>query len=224
MVDVVKTISEFVAGLDLSGKVLQVSDDGTNTTLMLENSYHLRAFMPIKIDGADYKVLTANASTSTITIEGVLLTAELYQVPNPFFFWGSFYLANVDFGLREDEQRLPMFYMNQPLREDWGNYESQIVTPDFYFLIGDHANYDDWQTADYYEKRQIGLTKLAWAIREQAQKHKAFGTITSSWTIEKLNKLGDYLPKAGADNSLFNHTLTGVGIRVSIPIYNQCNC
>ena len=50
MIDIVEVIRTFISELDLSGVVVSLSNDGTNTTLVLENSYHLREYMTVTID------------------------------------------------------------------------------------------------------------------------------------------------------------------------------
>jgi hypothetical protein len=222
--NIVKVIREFVASLDLSGRVLSLSNDGTNTTLVLENSYHLRERMQLNIDGADYSVVSVDTETNTAIIDGVLVSASTYTVPNPFFFHGTNYLIGLEFDIKEDADKLPMFYMESLTREVWGDDDSQyITTPDFRFVLADWANYADWLADEFVDKRLAGLRKLAGAIREHALDYTKFGSI-DRFDIEQYYKLGRIKDKSGAVDGLFNHTLSGVSMRVTIPIFKCCNC
>ena len=221
-IDIVEVIREFVSDLDLSGKVLSLSNDGTDTTLILENSYHVREGMLITIDDVEYLVISSVAKDNTIVVEGVIAGAESYKVPNPFFFHGSNYIVSYEFDNLPDESKLPMFYMENLIREDWGSQNAPYIRPDFRFVVADSANYLDWQADDFVNRRLVGLRKLAWAIREKAFDYYKFGTIDSV-TVEQFLKFGVYKQNSGSVDSLFNHTLSAVGMRLTIPI-NNCNC
>lgn len=221
-IDIVEVIREFVSDLDLSGKVLSTSDDGTNTTLVLENSYHLREEMPITIDNVEHLVISSIAKDNTVVVGGVIANAECYKVPNPFFFHGSNYIVNYEFDNLPDESKLPMFYMENLIREDWGSQNAPYIKPDFRFVVADWANFQDWQADDFVNKRLVGLRKLAWAIRQKAFDYYKFGTIDGV-IVEQFLKFGVYKQDSGVVDSLFNHTLSAVGMRLTIPI-NNCNC
>jgi hypothetical protein len=221
--DIVKVIREFVASLDLSGKVLSFSDDGTNTTLVLENSYHLREHMQLNVNGTDYLVKSVDSTANTAIVTGVLASASTYVVPNPFFFHGTHYLIGEEFDLKDDVNKLPMFYMESLTREVWGGEFTQYATtPNFKFMLADHANYADWISDDFVDKRLVGLRKLAYAIRKHALDYVGFGKIYE-FDVTPYYKLGRIKDKSGAIDALFNHTLSGFGIQVTIPIID-CNC
>lgn len=222
MVELTEVIRTFLNSIVLSGNVLSFSDDGTNTTVLLENSYHLREGMELSIDGTQYYVYSVNAKEDTALIEGVLASAEKYIVPNPFFFHGSQYEAGKEYDLVQSKNRLPMFYMEKPIRERWFGRGSALATrPNFYFLLADEANYTDWLADDFVEKRTLGLKKLAWRIRQEANKYRLFGTI-DEFDVEVLPKLGRY-SSSGSEDSFLNENLTGLGFRATIPIRN-CKC
>lgn len=223
MIDIVEVIRTFISELDLSGAVISLSDDGTNTTLVLENSYHLRQYMIVTIDSVDYEVQSADAKNNTIVVSGVIASALTYSIASPFFFHGSNYIVGYEFDNLPDESKLPMFYMESLIREDWGNEGSlYTTTPDFRFILADWANYQDWQADDFVDKRLVGLRKLAGAIRERAFEYNLFGNIDRI-EVEQFYKFGLYKSNSGVIDSLFNHTLSAVGMKLSIPILN-CNC
>jgi hypothetical protein len=222
--DIVKVIREFVAHLDLSGKVLSFSDDGTNTTLILENSYHLREHMQLNVNGTDYLVKSVDSTANTAIVTGVLASASTYVVPNPFFFHGTYFLVGQEMDLKADDAiTLPMFYMENVTDEELPNEDSQFATiPMFRFLIADYANYQDWLADEFNEKRLVGLRKLAFLIKKQADDYFKFGEI-GGFKLKTYYKLGRLKDKSGAMDALFNKTLSGIEIKGSIPIYD-CNC
>jgi len=223
MIDIVEVIRTFISELDLSGAVVSLSDDGTNTTLVLENSYHLREYMTVTIDSVDYEILSADAKNNTIVVSGIIASALVYSISAPFFFHGTNYIVSPEFDNLPDESKLPMFYMEGLVSEDWGNDGSlYTTTPDFRFVIADWANYQDWLADDFVNKRLVGLRKLAGAIRESAFAYNKFGTIDRV-TVEQFYKFGIYKSNSGVVDSLFNHTLSAIGMRLSIPLID-CNC
>jgi hypothetical protein len=226
MIDLVEIIRDFVANLDLSGQVLSHSDDGTNTTLNLSNSYHLREKMSLNVDGTDYTVVSVDTPNNQAVVSGVIADPASYAIAPPFFFHGTYYIVSSEFDLKTDAERLPMFYMEKSIREVVGGRGSAIATtPDFRFILADWANYADWLPDDYNEKRILGLRRLAWAVRQQAIEYrKKFQLFEdTSFEIETMDKFGVQARNKGSIENLFNHTLSAVSIRVSIPIKN-CIC
>jgi len=222
MIDIVEVMRTFISDLDLSGNVKSFSDDGVNTTLILENSYHLREYMNVSIDNIDYEVISSSAVSNTIVVPGVLAEANTYVVPNPFFFHGTHYILNYEVDQMPDQDKLPMFYMENLIREDWGNQDASYIVPDFRFVLADWSNFQDWQADEFVENRLLGLRKLASEIRESMFNYYRFGTL-DSFVIEQFLKFGAYNKDSGVVDSLFNHTLSAIGIRTSVPIKN-CNC
>ena len=227
-IDLVGVVRTLLNSLDLSGEVLTVSADGTNTTITVGNSYHLRKSLLLSIEGNDYTVVSVNAQSNTIVIEGVptINVGDAYKVPNPFFFHGTNYLVSTDFDLKHDEDRLPMFYMEKNIRERWGGRGSNLAaTPDFRFVFADHADYADWLPDDFNSERIIGLKRLAWAFRQHILEYTGFATSSiDGFDIEAFDKFGIYRRNKGAVENLFNHTLSAVGMLVTIPIYKYCLC
>jgi len=54
----VDIMEDFINTLDLSGKVLSFSVDATNTTIVVEKTYHARKKMLINIDSTDFEVVS----------------------------------------------------------------------------------------------------------------------------------------------------------------------
>lgn len=223
MIDIVQTIREFVDELDLSGRVLSSSNNGIETTLVLENSYHLREFMPVFIDSIEYETLSVNARTNTVVLDGVVANATTYTVPSPFFFHGTKYIVNYELDNLPDTSKLPMFYMEEPIRQNLGNEDSIYIEPNFMFVLADFANFEDWQSDDFTSKRLVGLVKLAYAIRKKMFSYYRFGKIQQDINVEQLPKFGVYKKDSGVIDSIFNHTLSAVGMQTVIPI-SDCNC
>ena len=67
----VDIMDDFISSLDLSGEVSSSSDDGTNTTIQVDKTFHLRKGMYVSVDGNSYKVGSVVFNVS-ITFVGVI--------------------------------------------------------------------------------------------------------------------------------------------------------
>ncbi len=219
----VDILDDFIKTLDLSGKVLSFSNDGTNTTIVVEKTYHARKKMLVDIDGTDHEVVSIVNNTS-IEVIGVIAAPLNYKVPNPFYFHGTPILTNSHITGAKENQKVPMIYLFEILREKDKKEDSRVVREsDLRLFFLDSADLGDWSTDDHYAKRLLGLNNL---VDEFIKAARAFVCCFYLFETEftRINHVnwGIWEDNKGHKRTLFDDELTGVEITFTLPLKN-CN-
>jgi len=219
----VDIMEEFIAGLDLSGKVNSFSDDGTNTTILVDKTFHLRGKMQVDIDGSDHEVVNVVNNTS-VEVAGLVASPQNYTVPNPFYFHGTPMATNDQIHGKRDANKVPMVYLYEILRERDMNIDSRVVREsDLRLFFLDNADYSDWETDDHYSKRLVGLNNLVDFFIEAGRADRCcFYLYETTFTRINHVKWGVWKNNAGHEKRLFDDNLTGVELSFTLPLRN-CN-
>ncbi len=219
----VDILEDFINTLDLSGQVISFSDDGTNTTLVVEKTFHARKKMQLNVDGTDYEIFSV-VNNASITVVGVLPTASSYKVPNPFYFHGTPMMTNAHINGARENQKVPMIYLYEILRERDKRENSRIVREsDLRLFFLDSADFDDWETDDHYSQRLLGLNNLVDEFITAARAYQCcFYLYETDFTRINHVKWGVWKDNAGHEKRLFDDELTGVEVSFTLPLKN-CN-
>jgi len=215
----VDILEDFINTLDLSGQVVSFSDDGVNTTLVVEKTFHARKKMQLNVDGSDYEIFSVVNNTS-ITVVGVLPAAVSYTVPNPFYFHGTPMMTNAHINGARERDKVPMVYLYEILRERDKRKNSRIVREsDLRLFFLDSANFDEWETDDHYSQRLLGLNNLVDEFEEAACEYQCcFYLYETDFTRINHIKWGIWKDNAGHDRRLFDDNLTGVELSFTLPL------
>jgi hypothetical protein len=220
------TIEEYINSLDFSTNVITHTNDGTNTTLNVFDTFHVRPRLIIDVDGTGYKVLSVNYSTKTIIVQGVIVSPVKVTVPTPFFFHGTPKAVNHQLSGLSDSQKVPMIYLYEVIEEELPEVGSLYYsTPSLWLHFLDVDNREDWNTDDRYSniiEPQIILTD--YFISKLNTFSKFDGDERSKINRKTFPIWGEYVNYKGAENSIFNEYLGGVSLRFSLPFYKDCNC
>ncbi len=221
---VVDKMREFVENLNLECKVLSFSDDGENTTLIVENVFHIRA-MPessirnVYIDGSPYGVIEVDYKSDTVTVKGVLTDASTYKVPNPFYWQGSLISVANEIKLLDDSQKLPMFYHNDIIREKLPKKPSSFLTIANTEIAFADVYSNDWTRQEHYDNLIRPLYKLADFVRGKIDSNKCFrtGSDISQRTVPKWGEVS----RKGTMQKTFNEYLDAIEWVFDLEI---CDC
>lgn len=219
----VDIMGDFISSLDLSGGVISSSDDGTNTTIVAEKTYHARPKMTIDIDGNPFVVVSV-INDASIEVVGVISSPAIYKVPNPFYFHGTPILTNTHINGAKDDQKTPMIYLYEILREKDRKEDSAVVRESelrLFFL--DNANFGGWGTDDHYSKRLRGLNNLVDEFIDTARKYGCCFYLYET-EFNRINHVnwGKWVDSKGHKKVIFDDDLTGVELTFTLPLKN-CN-
>lgn len=223
----VDIMRDFVASLDLYSPVVSFSDDGTNTTLVVENIYHARRGMTVDVDGTGYVVVSVDYNACEIVLEGVIANPLLMTVPNPFYFHGTPIATNNHIALMQEtaKETVPMIYLYEILTEEEQNILSSIQREsDIRFFFLDSCNNSDWLTDDHYSYVLRGLNLLVDAFIDQLREDRKH-FFTDEVTFRRVNHAnwGNFVNNKGHIKRLFNGFYTGVELAFTLPI-RKCTC
>lgn len=219
----VDIMAEFIDSLDLSGGVLSFSDDGTNTTIVVDKTFHARAKMLLDIDGTDYPIVSVLDNTN-IVVTGVIAAPIKYTVPNPFYFHGSPIMTNNHIKGAKDKNKVPMIYLYEILKEKDKKENSAIRREsDLRLFFLDNANFGEWTTEDHYSKRLLGINNLVDAFIEAARNYSCCFYLFDT-DITRINHVnwGVWKDNQGHKKTIFDDELTGVEASFTLPLKN-CN-
>lgn len=214
----VDIIDDFIQSLDLSGDVLSFSDDGTDTTLIVENTFHARTGMVLDVDGLPFTILSVVFATS-ITVSGLPAVPFNYTVPLPFYFHGTPIATNNQISGANHVDKVPMIYLHEILKEkDKDIFSAVKRDSDVRLFFLDSANFTDWSTDDHYSKLLLGLNALVDAFESQAKKSNLFFLDETEFSRVNHVKWGTFQDSKGHIKNIFNEKLTGVELSLTLPL------
>lgn len=224
---VVNRFGEFISGLTLESKVLSFSDDGTNTTLSVENVFHIRALpapytRSVKIDNIDRDVIAVDYVNNNVTVVGVLLSASVYLVPNPFYWFGTLISTGNEINLLDATQKCPMVYLNEIVLEELQPKSSNLETiANLRIAFADFYS-NDWTRQDHYDQAIFALCNLAAFVKKELQKGKCVH-IGQDDSIRQRNvpKWGK-IERVGTNPKVFNEYLDAVEWEFPLRISKCC--
>lgn len=219
----VDILEEFISTFQLTGRVLSFTDDGINTTLQVEKTYHARRRMTLDVGGVDYEIVNVSNNTS-IEVVGILTNPTAYTVPNPFYFHGTPVLTNAHINGARDRDKYPMIYLYEILKEKDKKIDSRIIREsDLRLFFLDNANFGEWTTDDHYSKRLLGLNNLVDEFINLARLYRCcFYLYETDFTRINHVNWGVWRNNAGHEKKLFDDELTGVELSFTLPL-KKCN-
>lgn len=214
----VDILDDFIALLTLTGVINSFSDDSTNTTLNVDATFHVRAGMFITVDGNSHKVFSVNVD-SQIVVVGVIINPVLFAVAPPFYFHGTPIATNQEISGAESIDKLPMIYLAESLKEKDLDENSAIARESevrLFFL--DTANFEDWETDDYYSDRLSGLNSLIDQFILSYKKFKLFESFDTVFSRVNFAKWGVFSNNRGTLTNIFDDNLTGVELSFTLKL------
>lgn len=218
---VVNMMRDFVAGLDLSSKVLSLSDDGTNTTLIVENVFHIRPIdgRTVAIDGTDYEVFSVDYDTNTVVVSGVIPSASIYKVPNPFYFHGTLISTGNEIKCIDSKDKCPMIYLNEIITSTRHlRLHALQETANIRLAFADFYS-NDWTREDHYDKSIAPLCNLSDFVFSKLDKNSClrFESDVSQSIVPKWG----VITRKGTTEKVFNEYLDAIEWKFDLGI---CNC
>jgi hypothetical protein len=167
------------------------------------------------------KIKAVNFSTKTIIVEGDYTSYSNIKLDAPFFVHGTPYATNKKL---DKEVQYPIVYLLEIIKEQIptnrdSKFES-IPTLRLFFL--DEANFNDWDTDKLYSDVVTPQRNYTDYVLSNIKNSKIFGLPTNV-EITTYAKFGQFFDNKGVLNSIFNKTLSGVEMRLDLPIIKKCN-
>jgi hypothetical protein len=219
----VDEIEALIDSLVLSSEVLNVSFDGTDSTITVENSYHARFKMVIGIDGSNYQIISSDQPNNQFVVAGDLTGAQLVTFPKLFYFHGTAYATNSHINRLKSSDKVPMCYLHEIIRKkDKGRNGSTVAAPIRLFFL-DQAKKKDWTTDDHYSMVITGMNRVVEAFKDHLfDSFRVVSNDTEYTTVDHVN-FGEFRDLKGHVQSIFDDYLSGVELSFEIIFRKCCN-
>lgn len=198
--------------------------DGTYTLTVCDVFYIQKCFT-VEIQGNNYTV--TDIVGKDITVSGTILpTTGTFNLYLPYFFHGTVTQTNVELSKQEDAaNKTPMVYSLETLRETFFDPDESSLELEaevrLFFLT--QANFQDWETTDYYSDAIAPMKALADEFLKVLTTYQGIGFIEDRELISHT-KFGVFLNDKGYEKFLFNDHLSGVEMRITIPVVSTNIC
>lgn len=207
-------------------EIKSVIDNGNGTyDATLCEKFYLQKCFTVNIGGNDYTVEDINGLVATF--KGNTPPAPgFFNLYLPYFFYGTITQTNTELTKVEDAaDKTPMVYSLETLRERFFDpsessleFEAEVR---LFFLT--QANFPEWETKDFYKDAIGPMKALADLFLDTLEAHEGIGFIEDRDVIS-LTKFGVEINSKGFETTLVNDHLSGVEVRITIPVFNKNTC
>ena len=200
--------------------------DNTDGTYTLEtcNTFHIQECFYITNDGNQYLVTKVIKDTS-ITIQGSFLPVPMFDVYKPYFFHGTVIQTNLELSKQGNVNgRTPFVYLLEILKDRFFEDDSIVEREsDLRLFFLTQANFEDWKNADHNEKAILPMRSLAYNFINTLKNNKKIAKFVEYEIINHV-KFGVYTTEKGHEKKVFNDNLTGVELRITLPVMQDFEC
>ncbi len=217
-------VGGFIASLPLQQPVLQAIAGQNSTLLEVADALHLRAGMQVLVDGTPAKVLSVSAGQ--ITAEGVFQLAESVVIPPPQFLHGTPISVNIELGTLPSAAKFPAVYLYEILRDRQIFADSSPIERECEIILFFLDNADPaWLTDAHYDNTVRRMDALAQHFLSQVLLSPLFAgeLIEYADTIPHAD-FGRFAQERGHIRTIFDEMLSGVELRLKLPIKKKTNC
>ncbi len=216
-------VEDFINSLDLSGDILSSSNDGTNTDIVVSNSFNTRKDTPIFIDGNQTTVISIDYNTNTIKVSGVYISPSRFSINPPFYFHGTPIATNNHISQADSSQKYPMIYLYEIFQEvDQDVFSSIDWTADIRLFFLDRSNFEDWNTDDHYTYVINGINSLVDAFISQLRDSKMFYSNEVTFTRTNHANFGNFVENQGHVSHFFDDYTSGVQVQFTLNVRKSC--
>lgn len=223
-VNIIKDLVEnWVINLNISSVVVV----GSTYKLFTCNTHYLTEQSAIILDEVEFTITSFVNNEYLIVTGDSLPIAGIYQLPAPYFVHGTIIQANEELTLESDcFKKTPMVFLRRPFSETFNNLQQaddRNADITLYFLT--QADFASWQI-DEYDNRAINpMRNLVNEFIEMLNKNPQINkSQISDYRVEEKIKFGVYVTEKGYEQSVFNDTLSGVMLSLSLPIRKNYTC
>ena len=200
----------FISSITTEIEVYKISDDGTDTTFLVSSTFYVKPKMPIDVDGVEYIVKAVNYNSS-ITVTGVIASAEKITLRNPSFYHGTPLMTNKQLKRSDIKVVTPLFYLAEIMSETEQDEDSSLLrTADVRLFFLDTADTGDWNTEDHYSNRLLGLNSYIDAFIGVMRQSVFFYTFDTTFTRINHTSYGEFSANRGNTRTVFDENLCGV--------------
>lgn len=220
-------IESIVSQMTPTIEIDSVVDNGDGTqTLSVCDTYWIRKYLTITIDGNDYDVSSFVKDTSITIPSSPLVTADSFTLTAPYYFHGSPMQVNNEWMIQKNEaNKYPLIYLVEALTD---SYYDELDSKDRdaslrIFFLDSFTNKDDEVDAHYTNV----IVPLNATVSHFVDLLKSDSTtLPFSYDVVNRVKVGIYTTNQGNTNQIFDDPLDGVEFVSTVTLMksNDCKC
>jgi len=231
--ETVDIVEELISQLDIVVKFKSIVDNGDGTyTIETCNTGYLFPCYDFQIDGIDYTVLNEEGKefvfNERFTIKGnIAPIATEITLDSLKYYHGTVIATKEELARKElSSDKFPMAFLLEILEDDFNNvFDARIDRNSqlrLYFLSETDEN--NWNTNEHYEFSIKPMRNLLYKFIAHLNESTMIGDFDSYRAINHA-KFGVFVSsKGGHTERIFNDKLSGVELRIDLPILKSGAC
>lgn len=218
-IEVVDVIKNFVNNdLDFTLEIVSFSDDGTNTTIIVENPFHARKQVIITIDTVPLEIISV--SGNDIVVPGQL-TPLVAILATPFYINGTPIAANTELNnIKKNKNKTPMIYLHEIISTEYFNNPLARIDkiPHLRIFFLDESKKGDWKTEQHYSKVIVRMRRVFNLFIEQLNLNQCTFGEFDNYVDVIHNNWGEWKEHQGHIKTIFDKDLSGIELIINLPI------
>ena len=223
-VDILET---YLSELDIDQVISSSEISGGDTLISVPKNFYARKGLAVTVNGIDYTIKDVDSNGNIVIDPEVAdLRGKILTLQSLFYFHGTPIMQNEEFSYISDTQnKSPMLYVIEPISDISENDPESRIDRESTCVICflDDANFKDWTTDDYYDEAINGMREFAEYFVDQMKNDGKFGLIRNVTYLNRA-KFGIYTENKGAVRNILDEHLSGVEVRLTIPVNKIFNC
>ena len=226
--ETVDEIEQIVALMTPTVKIDEVIDNGDGTqTLLICNTYWMRKFLTVTIDGTEYEISAFDQNVSITIPIAPLVAVDSFVLQAPFYYHGTPIQANNEFLVeKRDNKKYPLIYLVESMDEFFYDEEhSNEKDSPLRILFLDSFENNKSEVDGHYTERIKPLVASCNFFVELLQDDPVY----TKFTYNKNNrvKVGVETTNEGSTSQIFNDPLNAVEFVATVTRYkstDDCSC
>lgn len=215
---------DFLAAIEVKPEIVSFSDDELVTTIEVSNTYHLRRYMNVIIDGIVYEVISMTGNSIVVT--GVLTPLEII-IQNPFYIHGTPMNTNVLLGdIGNFKEKSPLNYLYEMLT-DAKDLRPGALTErrvNIVAFILDNSE-GDWTATEHYDEVIDRLSTYVDILEHKILSYPKFNADEMDKIVRISHaNFGKFMDKQGYVNHIFDEVYSGIEIRLTLCVKTSLGC
>ena len=230
--ETVDIVGELISELNIVVKFDKITDNNDSTyTIETQNTGYLFPNYEFTLSGVNYKVLNETGKeflfNSKFTIKGNIIPSEIELVMEGLkYYHGTVIATKEELKMKElSSEKFPMAFLLEVLDDEFNNEEDSSIDREsqlrlFFLSETDEVN---WDTNEHYEYSIKPMRNLVYKFINYLNKSSKIGKFDSFNAINHA-KFGVYVSMKGHTQRIFNDKLSGVELKINLPIKKTRNC
>ncbi len=182
----------------------------------------------VSVGGVSYEVVSFTADTDITVNFTALPSGPTWTSDAPYVYYGN----PIQMSNEIDKEQNPNAKYPAIIVFENGNSVQELEpistiesTESLEMFFVDIANYEDWLIDDFYSNVVNAMEDLSYEFVDACRQYKYIEELTATATRERISKWGVRLIRSGkgSADTIFNDNLSGVSLRIDLPISRALN-